>query len=322
MANKEQIISVLVITYNHENFIKDCLESILCQKVDATIEILIGDDASTDNTPQILLNYYKKYPNIIKLILRRKNIGAAANIVDLLKKAKGDYIAFCEGDDFWISTDKLSMQLKFFQKSSYVGVVHNVLLVDENKIKLLIQKLNWVRKKKFYSISTYDPYKLPEHISSLMFKNFKKLNNLSIDMLICNKQTFDKMLYLIVLSQGNIGRLDEVLSAYRFMRSHLSNSIVAKMNNLRQTNTLSEMLIYLTMEKWLKNQFGISKKFVSAKSRLIITALFHKLKGYDISLFELFKLCNHRLLVVLYLPIAFVKQSIDKISVSLKYSLR
>ena len=82
------------------------------------------------------------------------------------------------------------------------------------------------------------------------------------------------------------------------------------------------MLIYLTMEKWLKNQFGISKKFVSSKSRLIITALFHKLKGYDISLFELFKLCNHRLLVVLYLPIAFVKQSIDKISVSLKYSLR
>ena len=68
-------------------------------------------------------------------------------------------------------------------------------------------------------------------------------------MLICNKQTFDKMLYLIVLSQGNIGRLDEVLSAYRFMRSHLSNSIVAKMNSLRQTNTLSEMLIYLTMEK-------------------------------------------------------------------------
>ncbi len=322
MANKEQIISVLVITYNHENFIKDCLESILSQKVDASMEILIGDDASTDNTPQILLNYYKKYPNIIKLILRRKNIGAAANIVDLLKKAKGDYIAFCEGDDFWISTDKLSMQLKFFQKSSYVGVVHNVLLVDENKIKLLIQKLNWVRKRKIYSLSIYDPYKLPAHISSLMFKNLKKLNDLNLNMLLCNKQTFDKMLYLIVLSQGNIGRLDETLSAYRVMRSNLSNSMVAKMNNLRQTNTFSEMLIYLTMEKWLKSQFGISKKFVSAKSRLIVTALFHKLKGYDISLFELFKLCNHRLLVVLYLPIAFVKQSIDKISVSLKYSLR
>lgn len=322
MANKEQIISVLVITYNHENFIKDCLESILCQKVDATIEILIGDDASTDNTPKILLDYYQKYPDNIKLVLRKQNIGAAANIVDLLKKAKGDYIAFCEGDDFWISTDKLSMQQKFLQKSSYVGVVHNVLLVDENKIKLLIQKLNWVRKRKIYSLSTYDPYKLPAQISSLMFKKLKKLNDLNLNMLLCNKQTFDKMLYLIVLSQGNIGRLDETLSAYRFMRSNLSNSIVAKMNNLRQTNTFSEMLIYLTMEKWLKSQFGINKKFVSAKSRLIVTSLFHKLKGYDISLFELFKLCNHRLLVVMYLPIAFVKQSIDKISVSLKYSLR
>ena len=322
MANKEQIISVLIITYNHENFIKDCLESILCQKVDATIEILIGDDASTDNTPKILLDYYQKYPDNIKLVLRKQNIGAAANIVDLLKKAKGNYVAFCEGDDFWISKDKLSMQLSFLQKSSDIGVVHDVLLVNENKIKLPIQKLNWIRKKKFYSLSTYDPYKLPEHISSLMFKNSKKLNCLNIDMLICNRQTFDKMLYLIVLSQGNIGRVYKPLSAYRFMRSNSSNSIVAKMNNLRQTNTLSEMLIYLTMEKWLKSQFGISKKFVSAKSRLIITALFHKLKGYDISLFELFKLCNHRLLVALYLPIAFVKQSIDKISVSLKYSLR
>ena len=315
-------ISVLVITYNQELFIKRCLESILSQKVNAELEILIGDDASTDNTPKILLDYYRKYPDNIKLVLRKQNIGASANIVDLLKKAKGDYIAFCEGDDFWISEDKLALQMQVLKDNRFIGVTHNVLLVSELEKEESIQRLNWEKVQKIYSLKNYDFYKIPGHISTLFFKKTANFNNLNLDILACNRQIFDIMLYLIVLAQGDIIRINKTLSAYRYMRSSLSENVVAKSNNLRQTNTLSEMLIYLTMEKWLKSQFGISKKFVSAKSRLIITALFHKLKGYDISLFELFKLCNHRLLVVLYLPIAFIKQSIDKISVSLKYSLR
>lgn len=313
-------ISVLVITYNQELFIKRCLESILFQKVNAELEILIGDDASTDNTPKILLDYYKRYPNNIKLILRKQNIGASANIVDLLKKAKGDYIAFCEGDDFWISEYKLALQMQVLKDNRFIGVIHDVLLVSELEKEKTIQRLNWEKIQNIYSLKNYDFYKIPGHISTLFFKKTTNFNNLN--MLLCNRQIFDIMLYLIVLVQGDIVRINKTLSAYRYMRSNLSENVIAKSNNLRQTNTFSEMLIYLTMEKWLKSQFGISKKFVSAKSRLIVTALFHKLKGYDISLFELFKLCNHRLLVVIYLPIAFVKQSIDKISVSLKYSLR
>lgn len=322
MVSEVKTISILIITYNHEKFIRDCLNSVLAQKVDANIEILVGDDASTDRTPKILLDYYNKYPDYIKLILRKRNIGASANIVDLLTKAKGDYIAFCEGDDFWISRSKLSRQLKFLQESSDIGVVHNVLLVDKDKVKLRIQKLNWVMKKNFYCLNNYELYKLPEHISSLMFKNLTNLSYLNLDMLLCSRHTFDKMIYLIVLSQGTIGRIGKTMSAYRVMRSCLTNSIVGRMNRLHKTNVFSEMIIFLTMEKWLYCQFGVRKKFISAKSRLIVTALFHKVKGYDISLLKLLKLCNHRLLVVLYLPVSFVRQSVDKFSTILKYSIR
>lgn len=322
MKQEIDMISVIVITYNQEKFITKCLDSILQQKVNAKVEILIGDDASTDNTPNILLSYHQKFPNQIKLILRKQNIGASANTLELLKQANGEYIAFCEGDDFWTSDDKLAIQYAYLKTHKCVGVVHNVLLVDGDGIKLKIQNLNWENKQNVYSLKTYDPYKLPGHISTLFFRKSIDLNNLSLEMLLCSRNSFDKMLFLIALVQGNILRLHKSLSAYRVMRSKNSTSVVAKLNNTFQSNVIHELTIFMTMEKWLKYQFNIKRFFISAKSRVLVTALFHKINGYPISLCEILKLCNHKTRVILYLPLAFMKQSIDKVSVILKYSIR
>lgn len=112
-------VSINCITYNHENYIKEALDSFLMQKVDFDYEILIHDDASTDRTVEIIREYQKKYPNIIKPILQKKNQQSQG-----VKKisyrfnhtrAEGKYIAICEGDDFWTDPNKLQKQVDYME---------------------------------------------------------------------------------------------------------------------------------------------------------------------------------------------------------------
>ena len=86
-------LSILTITYNHSKYISQTIESFLMQKTDFEFEIIIADDASTDNNQEIIREYHKKYPNLIKPILREKNIGMNANFMDALNKCQGKYIA-------------------------------------------------------------------------------------------------------------------------------------------------------------------------------------------------------------------------------------
>ncbi len=88
-------ISVLMCAYNHQDYIATAIESILMQKCSAVFELLIGDDCSTDNTRNIVREYAKKYPQVIKLVFSEKNVGASLNLVTLVKHAKGDIISIC-----------------------------------------------------------------------------------------------------------------------------------------------------------------------------------------------------------------------------------
>ena len=100
-----------MITYNHEKYIAQALDSILMQEVDFKYEIVVGEDCSTDDTRQILLVYKKKYPDKFKLLLHDENIGMMNNILSTLKNCSGKYIAMLEGDDYWIDSEKLQIQI-------------------------------------------------------------------------------------------------------------------------------------------------------------------------------------------------------------------
>ncbi|WGC18860.1 glycosyltransferase [Enterobacter ludwigii] len=106
----EIVISVCCITYNQEKYIDDCINSILVQKLSYNYEIIIGDDCSTDSTREKLKEWSLKYPDKIKVIYNEKNLGPNGNILSVFNKAKGQYIAFCEGDDYWIDECKLLKQ--------------------------------------------------------------------------------------------------------------------------------------------------------------------------------------------------------------------
>jgi glycosyltransferase involved in cell wall biosynthesis len=119
------MVSVCVVTYNHVNYIKQCLDGILNQKIDFDVEILLGDDASTDGTREICVEYARKYPDKIKLFLhhRENNIKIGGkptgrfNFLYNLYSAQGKYIALCDGDDFWTDPLKLQTQVDFLESN-------------------------------------------------------------------------------------------------------------------------------------------------------------------------------------------------------------
>lgn len=130
---KELMVSISCITYNHENYICDALEGFLMQKTDFDYEILIHDDASTDNTAEIIRNYQKKYPELIKPIFQKENCYSKGIDVDDLNtaRAKGKYIALCEGDDYWTDPHKLQKQLNYMETHAQCTLcVHAAYQVD------------------------------------------------------------------------------------------------------------------------------------------------------------------------------------------------
>lgn len=111
MKNNKILISVVIPSYNRANTVGYTIDSIIAQKVNAKIEIVIGDDCSTDNAREVLLQYKEKYPDIIRLFFWEKNLGLGANWASCIKECKGKYICNCDNDDYWHNLDKLQLQL-------------------------------------------------------------------------------------------------------------------------------------------------------------------------------------------------------------------
>lgn len=112
--------SVMMITFNHEKFFSQAIESVLSQQFNGTTEIVIGVDKGTDNTLQISKRYQQQFPHLIKLIIHNENVGMYQNFMTVLKACTGRYIAILEGDDYWTEKKKLQIQYDFFKKTRLV----------------------------------------------------------------------------------------------------------------------------------------------------------------------------------------------------------
>lgn len=111
------VVSVVCATYNHESYIEDAIKSFLMQETDFAFEVIINDDASTDSTTKILKHYQALYPKIIKPIFQTENQFSKGlkPLPIMLHNVSGDYIAMCEGDDYWLCSKKLKKQVEVFQ---------------------------------------------------------------------------------------------------------------------------------------------------------------------------------------------------------------
>lgn len=129
-------VSVIVITYNHEKYVSKALDSIINQSTNFNFEILVHDDCSTDKTIDILKQYEKKYPELIKLEIEEENQFSKGNyrvLEHIFQQCKGEYIASCEGDDYWVDMSKLQKQVDFLEANQqYTFITSAAKLVDKD----------------------------------------------------------------------------------------------------------------------------------------------------------------------------------------------
>lgn len=141
--NQKPLVSVMCHCFNHEDFIKDALNSILMQKTNFNFEIIVHDDASTDSSAEIIKQYTDRYPSIIKPIFQKENQYSRGLKPTFFtsKMAKGEFIAICEGDDFWLDEKKLQIQADFLRNNSKYSVCGHDAFVFEGQLVSKISKL-------------------------------------------------------------------------------------------------------------------------------------------------------------------------------------
>lgn len=135
------VVTVICLTYNHEKYIADALEGFIAQKTNFEFEIFVHDDASTDRTADIIREYANKYPNLIRPILQTENQyfkGGSIKEKYIMPYISGEFIALCEGDDYWTDPYKLQKQYDILMKHPKINIcAHKAYKVDANSKKIL-----------------------------------------------------------------------------------------------------------------------------------------------------------------------------------------
>lgn len=126
-------VSVVTTTHNQEAYVRQAFDSFIAQQTNFPVELVVADDASTDSTPSIIREYADRYPHLFRPILRPENLGLNKNLTGALSTARGEYIALCEGDDYWTDPLKLSKQVAFLDRHPKAAVCfHPVRVVWED----------------------------------------------------------------------------------------------------------------------------------------------------------------------------------------------
>lgn len=206
----ELLLSVSMVTFNHEKYIAQAIEGVLMQKCSFDFELVIGEDCSTDNTKKIILDFQKKYPKIIKPIFNKKNIGPNYNIIQLFNKSKGKYIAICDGDDYWTDENKLEKQLDHLETHPEISLCfHRTNILRNENSKLTVHSLP--KPQPNYSFGDLIEHDLFVPSNSVIFLNTIK----KFPKWFYKLPYGDIGIYFLVTRNANMGFLPEIMSIYR-----------------------------------------------------------------------------------------------------------
>lgn len=253
---EEPLVSICCLAYNHEPYIRECLEGFMMQKTDFSFEVLIHDDASTDNTADIIREYEAKYPDIIKPIYQTENqyskrVGVTRTFQ--FPRAKGKYIAMCEGDDYWIDPLKLQKQVDFLEEhDDFSMCIHNAYIVDnrtkekklfnEKEIKSIIYPRDVILRPWFSPTASF-LFRTEKFPFSVFWKGVSG----------------DMQILLINSTLGKIYYSNEVMSVYNLFSGNQSLSSIFTKRQLykRKLNLFKEFdkftnkryMVYTTLKR-------------------------------------------------------------------------
>ena len=253
------LLSVVCVTYNHELYIARAIEGFLMQKTSFPIEIIIGEDCSTDKTREICIEHQRKHPDKIKLLLREKNIGAMENHLSTIAACAGKYIANCEGDDYWTDPLKLQKQVDFLEAHSEFSISsHNVIVMHEGANK---PSTEWFGKRKKENMTIEDILSFGGGAScSLVFRN--KVFGEFPDW-FKEQKGGDWSLQILCASKGKMRYFKEVMGVYR--RHGDGSAIVA----IKKAEKHNQITFALPAKYSLETSDLISRHFNHKYDRLL-----------------------------------------------------
>lgn len=210
----EIYVSIVCMTYNHKDYVRDALNGFLKQETNFKFEVIVGDDASTDGTQDVIKEYQKRYPEIIKFVEREKNIGARKNINDLFMRANGKYIALNEGDDYWTDPLKLQKQVAYLERNKQCAVCfHPVKVIDQDDPKK-IDVFPRAPYKFVYSLEDLINRNIIQ-TNSVMYRWDNKIKKYLIDVFDDLLMPGDWFRHIVVATFGEIHMVPDVMSVYR-----------------------------------------------------------------------------------------------------------
>lgn len=299
---------VVITTYNLEKYISKAIDSVLMQKTNFKFKILIGDDASVDNTQDILKSYKEKYPEIIELKLSEKNMGSLCNSNRLLDGLQCEYFTFLDGDDFWEDENRLQKQIDFMDSHpDYMMCAGNTQYIRNGVKAEYLLKANELGKT--YTFEDYIASRMPFfHVSSILLRNkiyingipnyykqaektfencalrgedFRRINHLEFGPLYAMPDLFS---YYRIHDEGmwsgssDLKRLIESTIQNNFLRKYFLKTNYFNYFNINFSNSYSLLMKYLIIKKNIGSSYNLSKK-----DTFLLTSLFNDLAEQNIS---------------------------------------
>ena len=315
-------VTVILSTFNQAPYIAQAIDSVLMQKTNFAFEILVADDCSTDGTQDIILEYQKRYPNLIRTYFTPQNVGGCRKFIDCLEQGLllGDYLAFLEGDDYWLRKDRLQLLADFLDAHpEYVRVSHRTMIVDENGNQKAFD-LPLKECGRAFSIEDFLAGKQYSFVDSMYRNYYRDAGGRYYELILASRYMSDFQEMFITEDFGKVYILPDCLSAYR-SRSKASesnyNSIMSE--ELRSVDFIQvaraveafyqgrydlsptirnrqKRLVFGAVELRDKEMFGRSRAFISEKEMRAIApeVLFRLLRRKDLAGAAFLKQCLTR----------------------------
>lgn len=295
MRKERPLVSIWCITYNHGNYIKDAIESFLMQETDFEYEIIIHDDASTDGADEIIRQYVEKNPGKIKTVIQPRNLYSCLSMKDfyltvssaLEEKTSGKYVAWCEGDDFWIDNHKLQLQVDYMESHPDCSMTaHNDVVIDMSSGS---------------TIRARNPYDCDKDISieELIVQYHGNIPTASIvarrdcavpkGFFAGTMPSGDRALQLYCATKGKIHYFDRIMACYRVFVPNSFSSDYWEKESIRYGAWIDQIYFFRLFDEYTK---GVHREPVSRRMYELINSLFVEHANKDIEQFE--RMCNER----------------------------
>lgn len=240
--NEQPMVSIGMATYNHEKYIAKAIESVLMQEVNFSYELVIGEDCSTDHTRDIVIEYQKKYPDVIRLILHDENVGMQKNSDCLRRACKGKYRANLEGDDYWLPIDKLQTQVDFLENNpDFIAIGGDFLCINDYGKPCSFpwgDITHTYCQDDEYTKEHLAKWLLPSHISATIFRNiFRDYSEEELKQFESIQILGDRRVYMLLVMLGRIYHEKRPVMVRRVLtKSNTSFTSAIKKSNWQEIN--------------------------------------------------------------------------------------